>query len=78
MEGLRLSEPGEDGAVEPGVAADTDSAVGFAAAADAGLQCAQANMLKPRPLQLVQIAPLDFVRMGSAVDRLWIGNGCVG
>lgn len=61
MEELRLREPGDEGAVEPGVIADAD--VGFAmalaaAAAAAGLQCAQTKMLKPRPLQLGQIEPL--------------------
>lgn len=61
VEELRLSEPGDDGAEEPGVSAD--AAVGFAvalaaAAAAVGLQCAQTKMLKPRPLQLRQIAPL--------------------
>lgn len=61
---LRLREPGDDGAEDPGVSAD--AAVGFAvalaaAAAAAGLQCAQTKMLKPRPLQLRQIAPLGIV-----------------
>lgn len=60
---LRLREPGDDGAEDPGVSAD--AAVGFAvalaaAAAAAGLQCAQTKMLKPRPLQLRQIAPLGI------------------
>ncbi|KAJ5248056.1 hypothetical protein N7524_012016 [Penicillium chrysogenum] len=64
VEELRLSEPGDDGAEEPGVSADT--AVGLAvalaaAAAAAGLQCAQTKILKPRPLQLRQIAPLGVV-----------------
>ncbi|KAJ6146147.1 hypothetical protein N7497_008129 [Penicillium chrysogenum] len=73
---LRLSEPGDDGAEEPGVSADT--AVGFAvalaaAAAAAGLQCAQTKMLKPRPLQLRQIAPLEWFSMEMEVERLFGG-----
>lgn len=61
MDELRFSEPGDDGAEDPGVSAD--AAVGFAvalaaAAAASGLQCGQTKMLKPRPLQLRQIAPL--------------------
>lgn len=62
---LQLKEPGDDGAEDPGVSAD--AVVGFAvtlaaaaAAAAAGLQCAQTKMLKPRPLQLRQIAPLGI------------------
>ena len=60
---LRLSEPGDDGAEDPGVSAD--AAVRFAvalaaAAAAAGLQCAQTKMLKPQPLQPRQIAPLGI------------------
>lgn len=64
VDGLRLSEPGEDGADEPGVVfAVAGETVEFvldrtAAAAAAGLQCAQTNMLKPRPSQLVQIVSL--------------------
>ena len=74
---LRLSEPGDDGAEEPGVSADT--AVGFAvalaaAAAAAGLQCAQTKMLKPRPLQLRQIAPLEWFSMEMEVERLFGGS----
>jgi hypothetical protein len=62
---LRLSEPGEDGAEEPGVPVPADADVRFAvvlaaaaAAAAVGLHWAQMKMLKPRPLQLVQIEPL--------------------
>lgn len=61
MEELRPREPGDEGVEEPGVVAVAE--VGFAralaaAAAAAGLQCAQTKMLKPRPLQVAQIEPL--------------------
>ncbi|KAJ5760433.1 hypothetical protein N7520_007589 [Penicillium odoratum] len=65
VEGLRLNEPGEDGADDPGVVlavADADVApmrIEAAAAAAAGLQRAQIKMLKPRPSQIVQIEPLE-------------------
>jgi hypothetical protein len=72
---LRLSEPGDDGAEDPDVSAD--AAVEFAvalaaAAATAGLQCAQTKMLKPRPLQLRQIAPLGIgLVLGDIKAILW-------
>ena len=67
MEELRLREPGEEGVDELGVVADAD--VGFAmafaaAAAAAGLQCTQTKILKPRPLQLGQMDPLDMSVVG--------------
>jgi hypothetical protein len=62
---LRLNEPGDDGAEEPGVPVPADADVRFAvalavaaAAATVGLHWTQMKMLKPRPLQLVQIEPL--------------------
>ena len=61
LDELGLNEPGDEGAVEPGVpaAAAVGVAVALAAAAAAaGLQCAHTNMLKPRPLQLRQIVSL--------------------
>jgi hypothetical protein len=62
VDGLRLKEPGEEGADDPGVVfAVTEATVLLdrtAVAAAAGLQCAQMKMLKPRPWQLVQTAPL--------------------
>lgn len=51
VEELLLSEAGEFGVEESGV--------DWAAAA--GLQCAQTKILKPRPLQLLQIDPLQRV-----------------
>ncbi|KAJ5421935.1 hypothetical protein N7491_010380 [Penicillium cf. griseofulvum] len=50
---LRLGEPGDENAEEPGVsaAAAVGFAVSLAAAAAAGLQCAHTKMLKPQPLQ---------------------------
>ncbi|KAJ5924448.1 hypothetical protein N7466_008635 [Penicillium verhagenii] len=63
VEGLRLNEPGEEGADDPGVelavAEAAVSPIRIEAAAAAGLQCAHTKMLKPRPSQLVQIAPLE-------------------
>lgn len=64
MEGVRLNEPGDDGADEPGVALAVAEEVAAAlerraaATAPEGLQWAQGKILKPRPPQLVQIAPL--------------------
>lgn len=64
VDGLRLKEPGEDGAEEPGVVFAVAGATVLlvvnrtAAAAAAGLQWTQTKMLNPRPSQLVQIAPL--------------------
>jgi hypothetical protein len=64
---LRLNEPGDDGAEELGVSVPADADVRFAvalaaaaaaAAAAVGLHWTQMKMLKPRPLQLVQIEPL--------------------
>lgn len=81
---LRLREPGEDGVEDPGVSAD--AAVGFAvalaaAAAAAGLQCAQTKMLKPRPLQLRQIAPLGrglaLSVEGAIMDISWSWCMCI-
>lgn len=51
---LLLREAGDDG-VEDSV---DEPALRAARAAAAGLQCAQMKMVNPRPLQLVQIAPL--------------------
>ena len=65
VDGVLLKEPGEDGADDPGVVfAVSDDAGGLdlmVAAAAAGLQCAHANMVNPRPSQLVQTAPLEIV-----------------
>lgn len=75
---LRLSEPGDDGAEDPGISAD--AAVGFAvalaaAAAAAGLQCAQTKTLKPRPLQLRQIAPLGIMLVLGCSCKGYLGAG---
>ncbi|KAJ5891067.1 uncharacterized protein N7473_007295 [Penicillium subrubescens] len=66
VEGLRLNEPGEDGADEPGVVLAVAEAVPAAAemlevatTAD-GLQWPHVKTLKPRPPQLVQIPPLEI------------------
>ncbi|KAJ5647915.1 hypothetical protein N7490_004287 [Penicillium lividum] len=62
VEGLRLNEPGEDGADDPGVVSAVADANGaptrIEAAAAAGLQRAQTKILKPRPSQIVQVEPL--------------------
>lgn len=62
VDGLRLKEPGEEGADDPGVVFAVAEATVLldrtTVAAAAGLQCAQMEMLKPRPSQLVQTAPL--------------------
>lgn len=62
VDGLRLKEPGEEGADDPGVVFAVAEATVLldrtAVAAAAGLQRAQMKMLKPRPSQLVQTAPL--------------------
>jgi hypothetical protein len=62
---VRLKEPGEDGADDPGVVFAVAGATVLlvldrtAAAAAAGLQWTQTKMLNPRPSQLVQIASLS-------------------
>lgn len=53
VEELLLSA-GEFGVDESGVATWS--------AAAAGLQCAQMKMLKPRPLQMLQIEPLPYIK----------------
>jgi hypothetical protein len=64
VDGLRLKEPGEDGAEEPGVVFAVAGATALlvvdrmAAAAAAGLHWTQTKTLNPLPSQLVQIAPL--------------------
>lgn len=64
VDGLRLKEPGEEGADDPGVVFAVAEATVLLdrtdVAAVAGLQCAQTKMLKPRPSQLVQTAPLHI------------------
>lgn len=80
LDELRLSELGDDGVEDPGVSAD--AAVGFtialaAAAAAAGLQCAQIKMLKPRPLQLRQIAPLGIVLVLGYRCKDCVGGWCI-
>lgn len=84
VEGLLLSDPGEDGVDDPGVVfavAGEEVAVldRTAAAAAAGLQCAQIKILKPRPSQLVQIAPLksvsrwDVTQVEEWGDTMYLG-----
>ena len=77
MDELRLNEPGDDGAEEPGVPVPPDAGVRLAvalaaaaAAAAVGLHWAQMKMVKPRPLHLVQIEPLGrFFSIGP--DLVW-------
>lgn len=56
---LLLRDAGEAGADESGVEDWKATALRAAVAAAAGLQWAQVKMLKPRPLQLGQMAPLQ-------------------
>ena len=74
VDGVRLKDPGEEGADEPGVvfvvAEETVAAlVRTEAAAPAGLQCAHMKMLKPRPSQLAQIAPLHHILIFDCIEK---------
>lgn len=58
VDGLRLSDAGEDGMEELGVEEDDAAAFLTLTATAVGLQWTQMKMLNPRPPQTLQIDPL--------------------